>query len=103
VRIVPAGATTPVNAPVGTAAATAPDARTGEGLLTIGSDPRAQVMVNGQYVRYTPVFEYAIAAGTHTVLLVAEDGRRKSFKVTVEPNEETRKIWLFDEDRWDGP
>lgn len=82
---------------------TAPDARTGEGLLTIGSDPRAQVMVNGQYVRYTPVFKHPIAAGTHTVLLVAEDGRRKSFKVTVEPNEETRKIWHFDEDRWDGP
>ena len=39
-------------------------------------------------------------AGTHTVLLVTEDGRRKSFRVEVSADHETRKIWLFDEDRW---
>jgi len=108
VRIVPAAPTATTTLAAGPASASAttsaaPDARSGDGLLTISSDPRAQVMVNGQYVRYTPVFQYSIAAGTHTVLLVAEDGRRKSFKVTVEPNQETRRIWLFDEDRWSDP
>ncbi len=70
------------------------------GLLTISSMPRAQVMVDGHYVRYTPVYQHTVAAGSHAILLVTEDGRRKSFKVDVAPGTETRRIWLFEEERW---
>ncbi|MDP2315438.1 MAG: PEGA domain-containing protein, partial [Pseudomonadota bacterium] len=93
----------PTVAPAPVSTAPAPESRRAEGLLTVSSMPRAQVMVDGQYVRYTPIFQHAVAAGTHTVLLVAEDGRRKSFKVEVGANAETRRIWLFDEERWSEP
>lgn len=111
VRIVPTAtssttstpATTSTVTPATTAAAPASEARRAEGLLTVSSMPRAQVMIDGQYVRYTPIFQHSVPAGTHTVLLVAEDGRRKSFKVDVDASAETRRIWLFDEERWSEP
>jgi diacylglycerol kinase family enzyme len=81
-------------------AAVAPKPSHANGSLTISSMPRAQVMIDGEYVRVTPIFQHSVTAGTHTVLLVTEDGRRKSFRVEVSADHETRKIWLFDEDRW---
>ncbi|MES2643272.1 MAG: serine/threonine-protein kinase [Myxococcota bacterium] len=96
--------TTPAATTTTTPASTqATETRRAEGLLTISSMPRAQVMIDGQYVRYTPIFQHSVSAGSHTVLLVAEDGRRKSFKVDVVANGDTRRIWLFDEDRWSEP
>lgn len=71
-----------------------------EGLLTVSSVPRARVMIDGQYVRFTPLFQHALAPGPHTVLLVAEDGRRKTFRVELTAEQETRKLWLFEEERW---
>jgi serine/threonine-protein kinase len=71
-----------------------------DGLLTISSMPRAQVMIDGQYVRFTPLFQHELPSGSHAIVLVAEDGRRKSFKVDVPANGQVRRIWLFDEDRW---
>lgn len=71
-----------------------------DGLLSISATPRAQVMVDGAYVRFTPLFQHSVAAGPHTVLLVTEDGRRKSFRLEVPAGAELRRIWLFDEARW---
>jgi hypothetical protein len=76
------------------------DAREGEGSLSLGSTPRAQIMIDGAYVRYTPIFQYNLPAGVHTVVLVTDDGRRKSFRVEVGEGKEARKVWLFDESRW---
>ena len=72
----------------------------GEGLLSVSSTPRAQVMVDGAYVRFTPLFQHSVTAGQHTVVLVTEDGRRKSFRVDVAEGRELRRIWIFDENRW---
>lgn len=83
-----------------TAAPAAADAAVGEGSLSLGSTPKAQVMIDGAYVRYTPIFQYNLASGSHSVVLVADDGRRKSFRVDVVAGQEARRIWLFDEDRW---
>ncbi|MFN7147562.1 MAG: PEGA domain-containing protein, partial [Myxococcota bacterium] len=100
VRIAPA-TEPPATAPAATLSPTpAPEAKRATGLLTISSMPRAQVMIDGQYVRYTPLFQHVVPAGSHSVVLVAEDGRRKSFKVEVGADTETRRIWLFDEDKW---
>ena len=87
------------------AAGTAPSVAGGpatkaEGILSVSATPRAQVMVDGAYVRFTPLFQYAVSAGPHSVLLVTSDGRRKSFRVDVAEGVETRRIWLFDEERW---
>ncbi|MDP2310535.1 MAG: serine/threonine-protein kinase [Pseudomonadota bacterium] len=110
VRIVPSASTatpTVTPTPAATTSATSPsptaETRRAEGLLTVSSMPRAQVMIDGQYVRYTPIFQHSVPAGSHTVLLVAEDGRRKSFKVDVVASAETRRIWLFDTERWSEP
>ncbi|GDX81285.1 hypothetical protein LBMAG42_30960 [Deltaproteobacteria bacterium] len=81
-------------------------AKTAEGLLSISATPRAQVMVDGAYVRFTPLFQHSVPAGPHTVLLVTEDGRRKTFRLEVPAGAEVRRIWLFDESRWsdqEGP
>lgn len=99
VRIVPT--TTPALAT--TSPASPGETQGAQGLLTVSSMPRAQVMVDGQYLRYTPIFQHAVSIGTHTVLLVTEDGRRKSFEVEVDSTAEARRIWLFDEERWDEP
>lgn len=74
--------------------------KTGEGLLSISATPRAQVMVDGAYVRFTPLFQHSVSAGAHTVLLVTEDGRRKTFRLDVPAGAEIRRIWLFEEGRW---
>jgi serine/threonine-protein kinase len=98
---VPAPTAAPTPAPAALVGAPPAAAEHGAtGLLTVSSMPRAQVMVDGQYVRYTPIYQHAVSTGSHTVLLVAEDGRRKSFKVSVDADVETRRIWLFDEERW---
>jgi serine/threonine-protein kinase len=95
----------PAPTPVATIPTPAPPAveepaPTGDGMLTISSIPRAQVMIDGQYVRFTPLYQHAVSAGSHTVLLVAEDGRRKTFRVDVVPGAELRRIWLFEEGKW---
>ena len=81
-------------------------------LFQFGSDARANVAVTfaiaalpifgmvGAAVDYTPYFQHPLSVGTHSVVLVAEDGRRKSFKVVVKAGEEARRLWLFDEERW---
>jgi serine/threonine-protein kinase len=104
---VPPGATpaSASNLP-GTSSASSPsrgaasDARAGEGSLSLGSTPRAQVMIDGAYVRYTPIFQHNLPAGSHTVIFVTDDGRRKSFRVDIGEGVEARKVWLFDENRW---
>ena len=92
----------PAPAPVVRAVAPpeAPAPHAADGLLTISSMPRAQVMIDGEYVRYTPLFQHTVASGSHTVVLVAEDGRRKTFKIDVPAGAEMRRIWLFDEEKW---
>ncbi len=75
-------------------------AKVADGTLSISATPRAQVMVDGQFLRFTPLFQHAIPAGPHNVVLITEDKRRKAFRVDVVSGKELRKIWMFDEDRW---
>lgn len=71
-----------------------------DGLLTVSSLPRSLVYIDGVEIRNTPVYQQKLPVGTHTVLLLAEDGRRKSFRVDVRGGAEVRRVWLFDEERW---
>ena len=70
------------------------------GQLTVGSNPRAKVLIDGDFVRHTPLFKYWISAGTHTVTLVSETGERTSFTVDVLADKEIRRIWSFETDDW---
>ncbi len=73
---------------------------TGTGFLSIGSEPTAEVLVDGSFVRETPMLRYEIAAGTHTVRLIATGYEAKTFKVTVSAGSESRKIWNFETAVW---
>lgn len=65
------------------------------GTLTIGSDVRAQVVVDGQFLAYTPAMK-KVSAGRHTVKLVTEDGRTKVFSVVVPAGGAVNRVWSFD-------
>lgn len=102
---------TPASVPTAAAPAAAPAptvtvssavaVATQEGALSLGSTPRAQVTIDGAYVKFTPLLEYSLPAGNHVVLLVTEDGRRKSFRVDVAPGAVTQRVWNFDEATWE--
>jgi len=70
------------------------------GAVTISSVPRAKVLVDGKYVRYTPLFKHELPVGAHSVELATDDGRSKRFRVDVAAEGEVRRVWLFDEGRW---
>jgi hypothetical protein len=70
------------------------------GLLTVSSLPRAQVIVDGQFVGWAPMLQHSVSAGDHTVTLVADDGRRYTFRVSLEKGEEVRRVWHFDRSTW---
>ncbi len=79
---------------------------TAEGLLSVSATPRAQILIDGKYIRFTPLFQHSLPAGVHTVLLVTADNRRKTFRVDVPAAAEVRRVWLFDADSWapgEGP
>jgi len=90
-RITPRTATTspPASAPT-----------SGTGFLSVGSEPSAQVLVDGTFVRETPMLRYELPAGGHTVKLIAPGFEAKTFKVTVNGGAEARKIWNFETAAW---
>jgi eukaryotic-like serine/threonine-protein kinase len=71
-----------------------------QGLLTVSSLPRAQVIVDGQFVGWAPMLQHPVSAGNHTVTLVSEDGRRYTFRVALDKGEEVRRVWHFDRSTW---
>jgi len=72
------------------------------GQLTVGSTPRSQVLLDGQFVRLTPLFRHSVPAGDHKVTLISEDGRRITFQVTIQAGLESRRIWSFEDGDWVG-
>lgn len=70
------------------------------GLLTVSSLPKARVSVDGRVVGQTPLYQYSLPAGSHRVVLTAEDGRSKSFNLDLGGGEEARRIWHFDREEW---
>ncbi len=77
-----------------------PSAEEAKGLLTVSSLPRAQVSVDGQFVGWAPILQHPLPPGAHTVTLVADDGRRYTFRVNLAEGEEVRKVWHFDQSSW---
>jgi hypothetical protein len=81
----PAATTTPAPAtpPTETPAPEAPPATTG--MLSVTSSPSGKVMLDDKDTGLvTPVTDLAVAAGTHTVKVVADDGRSQSTEFTLE-------------------
>ncbi len=80
--------------------AAAPASVSSTGFLSVGSEPSAQVLVDGTFVRETPMLRHELPAGPHTVKLIAPGYEAKTFKVTVNGGAEARKIWNFETADW---
>ncbi len=72
------------------------------GALTIGAIPRAQVVVDGLFVRYSPMFNHPVEPGVHTITLIAADGQRTTFKVNVPSGGSARRVWSFETGEFQG-
>ncbi|MEL6349671.1 MAG: serine/threonine-protein kinase [Myxococcota bacterium] len=70
------------------------------GMLTVSAHPRAKVMLDGEFVQMTPLYAHMVPAGAHTITLISEDGVRTTFTVDVVADQEVRRIWSFEENRW---
>jgi serine/threonine-protein kinase len=71
------------------------------GLLTVSAAPGSfEVYMDGALMNKGPLSRQEIPAGSHTIMIIADDGRRISFPVTVEPDREVRKNWDFDRSEW---
>jgi hypothetical protein len=77
-----------------------PAAATEPGFLTIGARQDAEVYLDGEFVRTSPIYHYEASPGVHVVTIQALDGRRKTFEVTVEGGLESRHVWDFDRGEW---
>ena len=71
----------------------------GEGFVLLDAKQRAEVYLDGEFVSNTP-FKQMLAAGRHTVMLVATDGRRRTFEIDVTPDEKTKWVWDFERMEW---
>jgi serine/threonine protein kinase len=76
----------------GTAKQAAPQPQ-GTGQLSLNTRPGwAWVIINGRETgRHTPLVNYDLPAGDHTVLLRTPDGREQTVTVTIRPDEMTRQ------------
>ena len=57
-------------------------------------------MVDGRFIRYTPLFQHDVAAGDRVVTLITDDGSRTTFTVSVPDGGNARRIWSFEEGRF---
>jgi serine/threonine protein kinase len=80
----------------------AADEPAGIGYLTVSSLPRSKVMVDGLFVRYTPMFRTELGSGSHDVSLIADDGRATTFQVHIRAGQITNRVWSFEQGAWMG-
>ncbi len=71
----------------------------GEGVVHIDARQPAEVYLDGEFVSSAPVRQ-TLPAGRHTVMLVASDGRRRTFEVDVRPDEKVKWVWDFERMEW---
>lgn len=75
------------------AASAAPAATSGTGKLTLNTKPASEVFLDGESIGHTPIMNYTVPAGRHTLTFVNEQfGVRRTVAVSVGPDESVRKI-----------
>ena len=70
------------------------------GTLTVSATSPAKVLVDGEFVRHSPLFRHPVPAGTHAVTLQAETGEQVTFNVTVSAGRDVKKVWSFEAGDW---
>ena len=66
----------------------------GKGLLRLNTKPVwANVKIDGRSTgKRTPLINYELPAGKHTLVLEAADGRRKTVTIEIRPDQVTTEI-----------
>jgi eukaryotic-like serine/threonine-protein kinase len=75
-----------------TTSAPPPAATGGTGTLMLQARPPAEVFLNGKSIGHTPIMNYSVPAGRHTLTFVNEQFNvRKTVPVTVAPDESVKR------------
>ena len=69
------------------------------GTLVIGARQPAEVYIGGQFVSEAPL-KQTLPAGRYAISIVAADGRRRTFEVSIEAGKRTKRTWDFDRNSW---
>jgi len=75
---------------------TPPPAQAAQGFITVNSDPPGTVFIDNREVGSTPVVEFDVPAGRHTIRVERPGFKTKSETVDVGANATVRKRWVLD-------
>jgi len=67
-----------------------------QGFITVNSDPPGTVFIDSREVGSTPVVEFDVPAGRHTIRVERPGFKTKSETVDVGANATIRKRWVLD-------
>jgi len=74
----------------------APPAAAAQGFITVNSIPPGEVFIDGRDVGPTPVVEFSVSAGRHTIRVERAGYKTRTETVDVPPNGPVRKNWVLD-------
>jgi predicted Ser/Thr protein kinase len=66
-----------------------------EGYITVNSDPPGTVFIDGRDVGPTPVVEFSVSVGRHTIRVERAGYKTRSESVDVAPSTPVRKNWVL--------
>jgi len=75
---------------------TPPPVQAATGFITVNSDPPGTVFIDSREVGSTPVVEFSVPAGRHTIRVERPGFKTKSETVDVGANATVRKRWVLD-------
>jgi serine/threonine protein kinase len=75
---------------------TPPPAQAATGFITVNSDPPGTVFIDNREVGSTPVVEFSVPSGRHTIRVERPGFKTRSESVDVGANATVRKRWVLD-------
>jgi hypothetical protein len=75
---------------------TPPPVTAAQGFITVNSDPPGTVFIDGRDVGSTPVVEFTVPTGRHTIRVERPGFKTKSETVDVGANATVRKRWVLE-------